>query len=335
MDKRRILFHRAFPPEAFKAGTSGGQQKVRDVFEYARQSTDFEPKVYFPVDTVWHDNPGNVWLPYRKEALKNWDPRPGDILFLAGKDWGQIQPDPTLRSDIPILAIAQPRHVRPEDPRHDFLQHRAIRIAKSRAGQEILQNHGVNGPVFLIPDAIDFSHLPAPTAVPETDLFIVGLKNPGNARELKARLEDHFGDALRIEIQDAKLPTREDFLAMLNRCRIACFFTVPPERGLEGFYLPALEAMVLEKLVVCPDAIGNRDFCLADKTCVMPADHSVDAYFDAVLRAVAMSDEEVREMKTAARAQAEHHRMESEREAYWELFGLADEIWRTESLFRN
>lgn len=323
---RRVLFHRTWPARNFNVGTSGGQQKVRDVFEYVRQMPDFEPHVYFPPDTEWHDNPGNVWLPYRADALPVWNPQPGDILFLAGKDWGQIQPDPTLRSDIPIVAIAQPRHVRPIDPRHDFLKNRAIRVAKSQSGLEILKRHGVNGPIICIPDAIDFADLPEPLPRPPTDLLIVGLKNPPMARALQAKLEDHFGGRLKIELQDGKLPTRNDFLRLLNRCRIACFFPVPPEKGLEGFYLPALEAMVLGKLVICPDAIGNRDFCLPDKTCLMP-DYDLVSYFEMVVRALEMSEEEKADITTAARQQSNLHGMESERNAYWELFRSVDSIW--------
>lgn len=315
-----------------KGGSSGGQLKVRDVFEYVRQMDDFEPHVYFPPETRWTDYPGNLWLNYRDEALKVWNPVPGDILFLAGKDWGQINPDPTLRQDIPIVAIAQPRHVRPEDPRQEFLQHRAVRVAKSQSGLDILKSHGVNGPIFCIPDAIDFSVLPSPHPDPPTDLLIVGMKNVLMARELHLKLRRKFGAKLSIEMHDGKMPTREDFLRLLNRCRVACFFTVPPEKGLEGFYLPALEAMVLRKLVICPDAIGNRDFCLANRTCILP-EYNVDSYFDAVVQAFEMTDEAKEVMISNAAAQAKAHNHESERQSYWDLFRSVDEIWT--SSFEN
>ena len=38
----------------------------------------------------------------------------------------------------------------------------------------------------------------------------------------------------------------------------------------EGFYLPALEAMALGTIVVCPDCVGNRSFCVAGRQ-LLPA----------------------------------------------------------------
>jgi glycosyltransferase involved in cell wall biosynthesis len=38
----------------------------------------------------------------------------------------------------------------------------------------------------------------------------------------------------------------------------------------EGFYLPALEAMYLKTLLICPDCIGNRSFCIDAVTCFAP-----------------------------------------------------------------
>lgn len=216
--------------------------------------------------------------------------------------------------------------------RHEHLKERAIRIAKSEAGRQILEEYGVNGPVVCIPDAIDFSELPAPNDDPTHDLFIVGLKNPQLARSLKERVEDRYGPSLRVAIQDAKLPTRQDFLRRLNDCRLACFLPVPPEKGLEGFYLPALEAMVLGKLVICPDAIGNRDFCLEGKTCLMP-EYNLEGYLNAIHYALEMSHVERQEMLLTARQRAQRHELEGERQAYRELFGQVDDLWADEKLF--
>ena len=329
---RRVLFHRTWPPNNPNVGTSGGQQKVRDAFEHVRSFPGFDPYVHFPPSTQWHDNPGNVWLSYRAQALTEWKVLPGDILFLAGRDWAEMSVHPRAFPDNPVVAIAQPRHVRPEDIRLAHLRERAIRIAKSEAGRQILEAHGVNGPVICIPDAIDFSQLPAPNDGPAHDLFIVGLKNPQLARTLKKRIEEKYGASLRVTIQDAKLPTRQDFLRQLNDCRMACFLPVPPEKGLEGFYLPALEAMVLGKLVICPDAIGNRDFCLKGQTCIMP-EYSLESYLSAIHHALKMSRVERQEMLHTALQRAQRHELEGEREAYRKLFSQVDNLWADENLF--
>ena len=44
----------------------------------------------------------------------------------------------------------------------------------------------------------------------------------------------------------------------------------------EGFYLPALEGMALGTIVVCPDCVGNRSFCLPQVNAFRPAFHFDD-----------------------------------------------------------
>ena len=51
---------------------------------------------------------------------------------------------------------------------------------------------------------------------------------------------------------------RDEFLDAMRRARVTLF--LPNEE--EGFYLPALEGMALGTIVVCPDCVGNRSFCL-------------------------------------------------------------------------
>ena len=60
---------------------------------------------------------------------------------------------------------------------------------------------------------------------------------------------------------------RAEFLGLVNRARATVFL---PHQT-EGFYIPALEGMGLETIVVCPDCVGNRSFCLADRNCLLPA----------------------------------------------------------------
>ena len=49
----------------------------------------------------------------------------------------------------------------------------------------------------------------------------------------------------------------------------------------EGFYLPALEAMAMGCVVICPDCVGNRAFCVDEVTALVP-DHDVAAVEAAV-----------------------------------------------------
>ncbi len=336
MQKRRVLFHRSWTQ--YNGGTSGGHLKTRDAFEHIKSSDFFVPHVYFGPETIWHDNPGNYWLPYRNDALKEWIIKPTDILFFAGHDWKILPPEVAASPPVPVINIAQPRHTRPDDPRHKFLQYPAIRIAKSSEGKKILEDFGVNGPVYLIPDAIDFSKLPQPNLNPDLDLLIVGLKNPELAGRIKKRLDrKNFWrfNRWKIAVQiPPKLPTRQDFLNLMNRAKIVVFLPLDAERGAEGFYLPALEAMAMNKLVVCPYAVGNTDFCIPNVTCLQP-EYTERSLFEAALKALRMNPVEKEQMIKAGRSISANHEIQKEKESLLKLLHQADEIWKNTGLFKK
>jgi hypothetical protein len=332
--KRRVLFHRSWT--IFNGGTSGGQIKVRDAFEHFTESDVFLPKVHFGKETEWFDNPGNVWLPYRKQAVKEWGTQKSDVLFFAGVDWKVLSEAERKNPPVPIINIAQPRHINPDDKRNGYLKHPAIRIAKSSIGKKILEDYGVNGPVYLIPDAIEFEALPTPNMSPDIDILIIGLKNEGMARSLEQRLNfrNRFRfKKLKIAIQvPPKLPTRMDFINLLNRCKIAVFLPLDEARGAEGFYLPALEGMRLQKLVVCPYAVGNIDFCIPDVTCIQPKYTENDIY-KSIIRAIKMPTLQRKEMVKKALQISENHNIKKEKESLLKLLHNADEIWNQRNLF--
>lgn len=334
--KRRVLFHRSWTK--FNGGTSGGQLKVRDAFEHIKSSDKFEPFVYFNPETVWYDNPGNFWLPYKNEALKDWIIRPTDILFLSGHDWKILPPEVAASPPVPIINIAQPRHTNPEDPRHNSLHYPAIRIAKSSMGKKIMEDFGVNGPVYLIPDSIDFSQLPQPNSSPDIDLLIVGLKNPDLATRLFKNLErKNFWKRKKWKIAvqiPPKLPTRADFLNLVNSAKIIVFLPLDAERGSEGFYLPALEAMAMNKLVVCPNVVGNVDFCIPNVTCIQP-EYTEKSIESAMLMALQMSPFEQEQLINAGKKIAANHDITLEKQRLLNLLHQADEIWNNTSLFKK
>ncbi|MGH1434232.1 MAG: hypothetical protein ACRBG0_07205 [Lewinella sp.] len=334
--KRRVLFHRSWTK--YNGGTSGGQLKVRDAYEHLLSSEKYAPALYYGEETVWFDNPGNFWLRYRNEGIADWRIDEKDILFFAGKDWKVLDEHTAKHPPVPIVNIAQPRHTRPEDPRYNYLQYPAIRIAKSSVGKQILEDFGVNGPVFLIPDAIDFKLLPDPNPQPEYDLLIVGLKNPPLAEQLYKRLQSRNRwrrNKWKIKVQlPPKLPTRQDFLKLVNSAKAVVFLPLDAERGAEGFYLPALEAMVMEKLVVCPYAVGNIDFCLPDKTCLQPA-YEPDALFQAALTALKLNEEARQGFIQAGKEISKRHDLPQEREAILGLLDRVDEIWADDTLFSS
>lgn len=334
--KRRVIFHRFF--NIYNGGTSGGQLKVRDSFEHIRSSSKFIPKIYFNDGTQWFDNPGNVWHPYRnsEDELRELHFRADDILFLAGTDWMVLDEKIRRQPPVPVLNIAHPRHTSPQDKRNAFLKYPAIRITKSSLSKQILEEYGVNGPVYVIPDAVDPSDFPEINPEPAIDILIVGLKNPGLADSIykKLKFKNWFkGRKMRIAVQKPpKLPTRLDFLNLMNNAKTVVYLPLEEKFGSEGFYLPAIEGMFLEKLVVCPFAIGNVDFCIDGKTCLMP-EYSLKGILESIEKAIAMTEGERNLIIRQAKEITKYHMLEKERESLLELLNNADDIWNQKNLF--
>lgn len=156
------------------------------------------------------------------------------------------------------------RHADPGDPRHRFLTRRAIRICVSQEIADAIRASGrVNGPIHVIPNGVAIGDLAFEPPEKSVDVFIAGLKAPLLALDLAQRLKlRHVTVDCLVERTD-----RTEFLHRMGRARIVV--TLPQKS--EGFFLPPLEAMLLNAAVVCPDAIGNRSFCIHRETCVMPA----------------------------------------------------------------
>jgi GT2 family glycosyltransferase len=67
-------------------------------------------------------------------------------------------------------------------------------------------------------------------------------------------------------VRYVKNPTDAEVNALLNQATV--FLQTSAH---EGFCLPILEAMAAGAAVVCTDADGNRDFCVDNENCLMPA----------------------------------------------------------------
>ncbi len=253
---KKILFYRNFQ------GFTGGHLKVWDYFNHVNQSKQYNPQIYFSPATTWDNNP---WLNVRANQV--WQPKQADCLFLAGLDWEILTENP----EIPIINLIQHvRHAVPTDPRYGFLRNKAIRICVSEEVTEALHaTQQVNGPIFTNPNGIDIQSLPE-KANHSYELLIAGLKQPDLARKLQQALAGK-----NIKILTQQLP-RTEFLATINQAKITVFL---PSIYNEGFFLPALEGMALNTLVICPDCIGNRSFCKHNFNCLMP-----DYTFDELLK---------------------------------------------------
>jgi hypothetical protein len=302
----RVLFYRDY--QRF----TGGQLKVWDYFNHVRTAPGCTAQICFSPESVWDaDNP---WLPVRSECLTAWNPGAADFLFLAGHDWEALTPAQRADPPAPILNLIQhPRHAGRARRLAGHLEHPAVRICVSEEVADALHATGrANGPVVVIPNGIAQADLPPalPEAAREPGVAVFGLKNPGLAQAVARRLQ-RAGVPARLVTK--RLP-RSDFLRLLSRARVAVF--APNES--EGFYLPALEAMALGALVVCPDCFGNRSFCRPEVNCFRP-DYGEEPLFRAAREAAALPPARRAALLAGAAETAAQHTLERERSLFQEL----------------
>jgi glycosyltransferase involved in cell wall biosynthesis len=94
----------------------------------------------------------------------------------------------------------------------------------------------------------------------------------------------------------------------------------------EGFFLPALEAMALGSIVVCPDVGGNRTFCRDGINCFLPQ-YEEGAIAAAASQALHLPQKQAEEMIRNGLQTAREHSLESERKAYHQILENIDTLW--------
>ena len=161
------------------------------------------------------------------------------------------------------------KHADPNDTllRHRFLPHKAIRICVSPEVAEAIEatghgaGAGVHDPGRGRRRRARAPRRPAPRAT--WTCVVAANKQP----EMGARSRRGCAGAGRaVQLLDTAHPARPSCSTWLARARVAVFVPNPKE----GFYLPAIEAMALGTLVVCPDCVGNRSFCEPGVNCFRP-----------------------------------------------------------------
>jgi hypothetical protein len=308
----RVLFYRNY--DRF----SGGHLKVWHYFNHVRQTPGFEPYVRFGRHYRWDDtNPW--WVVPECRVGRRFRP---DVRFLAGLDWEFISERQRGKPELPVLNLIQhTRHGDPSDRRFAFLSHPAIRICVSEDVATAIQATGrVAGPVITIPNGIDGAELPAiiPPATRPIDLLIAALKQP----ELGLRLYEQLAlPGIKTRLLTEPIP-RAEFLAVLAASRVAVLLPHPNE----GFFLPALEAMALDTLVICPDCVGNRSFCKDLRTGWHPA-YRAETLIEATKTALTVSDNEAEAFRRAARAEVSSHGLAEERRRFSQVLTDIKRLW--------
>jgi glycosyltransferase involved in cell wall biosynthesis len=124
-----------------------------------------------------------------------------------------------------------------------------------------------------------------------------------------------------VRLLTERLP-RAAYLRELQAANVTVFLP----NVTEGFYLPALEGLAAGTLVVCPDCIGNRSFCLPGYNAFRPS-FAVDELVAAAESALALSPERAAEMRANGRATAERYSLRQEREAFHGVLRDVDRLW--------
>ena len=204
---------------------------------------------------------------------------------------------------------------------YSFLQNKAIRICVSeQVTKAITQTGQVNGPIYTIPNGIDLQQLPLPIPFKDRtiDILIAGLK--------QNQLAQHLYDSLeplnkKIVVLTKKIP-QTDYLTLVSQAKIAVFLP----HFEEGFFLPALEAMFMETLVVCPDCIGNRSFCLPEYNCLLPQ-YTFDDVLNAINTALSLPENVKQQLLSNAKLTASKHSLVAERKEFYDILNNLSDIW--------
>lgn len=314
---KKILFHRDY--QRFQ----GGHLKVWHYFNHLKKVEEWQPSIYFTANSVFDNT--NPW--YNESRLLEWTPLNADSLFLAGLDWLSMPEEyrsgsSSVYRHLPIVNLIQGlSHANKHDIKYDFLKNKAIRICVSKEVEYALtETKMVNGPIFTIENGIDIDQIPRKKDVSEKDIdfLILGLKNPELAYLIEKNITHSFENVVCL----STLIPRDSFLDYLNRAKCALFLPLP----LEGFYLPALEAMALGTLVVCPDCIGNRSFCIDRQTCFLPT-YDTTAILSVIQQLKFLDNYQRDRLLANAFKQVELHHLKRESEQFLAIMSNLSAIW--------
>ena len=302
---RKILFVK-------KSGRmSGGHIKFHDYFEHCLQHPELDPYVYLAFDGT--SGGGAIWEEHGERVLSQLDVEPFDVLFIDGSDWQLLPLQATRRMVIHL--IQDFRHTYANDRRFAFLSRTALRICVSRELAAAVRPHA-SGCVVAIPNGIPLD-LFAPHQKEPGSVLVWGRKDLVLAKAIRSALK---AQGVNVKLLTRPVP-RDEFARLLSATDLFVGLPKGADRGWEGFFLPALEAMASGCVVVCADAIGNRSFCIDGRTCRTPrfgdlADHVrlIGELLSDTAQAEALraGSEEMRQKYTLERERAAFHRFVEE-----------------------
>jgi glycosyltransferase involved in cell wall biosynthesis len=309
---RLVLFHRKF------RRFTGGHLKVWNYFNHVLTAPGLDARVYFDINSSWDRS--NPWLQSPDRVVKSLDGLNPDALFVAGRDWQRLDQLGMLERGIPILNLIQHvRHGADWSIQSDFLARKAIRLCVSQEVADAVTEAGSHGPIVVIPNGIDVPIIASDTPRERpVDLLVAGLKQPAMATRAARQLAS-TGRSIEV-LTDPVL--RGDFLDSMRRARVTLF--LPNET--EGFYLPALEGMALGTIIVCPDCVGNRSFCIPGVNAFRPAFQFDDLVQDTET-ALTLEEPAAEALRRGAIETVANYSLDAERQRFHEVLADLDALW--------
>ena len=298
----------------------GAHLKLWDYFGHVLAAPGFTPCITFTAKSRWDET--NPWRNALEYVVDDWRSVPVDVFFVGGRGWELAEQHPNWGPETPVINFVQHvHHADPANDRYAYLTRRAIRICVAEEVGEALRETGiVRGPMVVIPNGIDLGDVAPPgDQEPTLDLLIAALKRPEIGVRLLDRLE-RPGRRVRLLTERRH---RSEYLRQLQTARVTVFLP----NDTEGFYLPALEGLAAGTLVVCPDCIGNRSFCLPGYNAFRPS-YSFEELVEAAESALALPEEEARRMRANAHETAERYSLSREREAFHDVLRNIDRLWQ-------
>jgi hypothetical protein len=84
--------------------------------------------------------------------------------------------------------------------------------------------------------------------------------------------------------------------------------------------------MALGTIVICPDCVGNRSFCLSGYNCFRP-NYTIEEILEETQVALRFSTIEWNEMLLNARLTASKHNMAKEGKSFLEILENVNQLW--------
>ncbi len=315
---KKVLFYQHFGKRGV---VRGAHHKTFDFFHHIKSFPGYEPHIFFDKTSLWNTDIPWFHLFESMPTLDDLDFEP-DILFLnSGKDWIKYTEHRAIPKNMPIVSpVNNFRAVKPGHKSFDFLPTKAIRLCPSQELYEATVSHpSTNGETIYLPNGVGInSEALKLQADKKFDLLIVGNKNPALANEIFAKVK-HFD--LHTEVINGWI-SKEDFQNKLALSRISMHLP----KVVEEHYIPGVEAMMLDSLVIIPDCVGNRSYAKHLETCFV-TEYSLVGMLHALQQVLEMDEAKKAQLCINATQASEIFQIQHEHKTLLEILDSTATMW--------